>query len=406
MRRRSGIVVLLVASLVAGCAPASPPPTGQPAAVSPSVAPSPDAATVSPAPAVSPSPIPLPAHAVIAGRTVRRAFDVATDGAVIAWSSGAAYATAPNLWVFDPATGTSARRFHSSTAGAVLANLAVRADRFAFAEVTPATVGTGSWRLILLDPDGKAHVLDRDDPPARQSALLPMAALSRHGILWASSHATKGRVAHCDLRYAAFADRVVQVVRAAACNRTEFWFPRSDGEQFVYGTVEYGKRGTGDDRHVYLVSDDDLVPRRLGADGEASLPDVLGNTVIWKTADRAFNMLSLGRLVRLELDTDEARLVGLRPGGAAALTTPTIGPSFFAAESAEQASVEIWDRAVSRPVVIDRLDPTDPGFITGVRLSGDILAWIYVASVTGGGEREIRWLELGGSPIDRALRPE
>jgi hypothetical protein len=337
-----------------------------------------------------------PRREVIAGPSVQRAFDLATDGSVIAWSSGEVAGTAPALWALDPATGTPRRTYRSPREGAVLANLAVRDGRYAFAEVTPATIGSGSWRLVVMDPTGAVHVLDRDDPPEGSAALLPMAALSDRGILWAATHAGPGGAPTCDLRYASFADLDVRVVASAPCDRTEYWFPRGDGTTFVFGTVEYGPDGSADDRHVYEMADDGLVPRRVDDDGEAALPDVLGETVVWKTASRQLNALAFGRLAEHSLAGGTTRTLAFLAGGGrgagGGLTTPTIGRALYVADAADSGTVEAWDRAASREIVLDRLDPADPGFFSNVRIAGDLVVWFYTSSAVGGGVREIRWL--------------
>ena len=76
------------------------------------------------------------------------------------------------------------------------------------------------------------------------------------------------------------------------------------------------------------------------------------------------------------------------------LTTPSIGPAFIVAEDATGETVTAWEREQSVVLEIDRLAPTDPGFVSGTRLSGRLLAWFYTSSVQGGGTREIRWLSL------------
>jgi hypothetical protein len=112
--------------------------------------------------------------------------------------------------------------------------------------------GSRTWDLVALDRGGGRHVLDANDLPPAAEAPLPMAAVSGRGVLWAVAHAGSpaGAAARCELRYASLADFETRVVASEPCDRTEFWYPRSDGRRFVYGTVEYGPDGTGDDRHV------------------------------------------------------------------------------------------------------------------------------------------------------------
>jgi len=383
-------LVLVVGSLV-GCSTTRPPSPSPVAAATPTAPP-----TTGPSrPAPSSPRTGTPAHRVIAGPAVAGAFDAATDGTVIAWSSGAVDADAPELWAFDPATGRSTLVYRSTVDGAILANVAVRHGSFAFAEVTPRADGSRTWRFELVDANGAVTVLDTNDVPPTMTGILPMAAVSDHGILWATTHGRGGEVLDCELRYAALADLRPRVIEREPCDRTEVWYPRSDGTSFVYGTVEYGPDGTGDDRHVYLLADADLAhPRRLDRDGEASLPNVLADTVVWKTAPRDFNMLNGGDIVEHSLAAAASRPVDLAGGARGRLTIPTIGPGFYAAESDDSAIVRVWDRATSRAVEIDHLDPADPGFLSGVRLAGDILIWFYTSTTQGGGVREIRWLEL------------
>jgi hypothetical protein len=405
------LALALVGGLIAGCSPTSTPFTSPaPASGSP---PTPATATATASvsaaasPTTAPPPIAVPAPRVLAGPNVTRAVDAATDGSVIAWSSGSPDPNAgPELWVFEPATGRSRLIFRSAVHGAVLAGLAVRGGRYAFAEITPASAsgvpGSGRWRLVVLDPAGRLSELDKDqppeaDPPERVRAVLPMVALSDRGILWAASHAAGLGDPTCLLQYASFADLSARVLGSAPCRQVEYWFPRSDGRSFVYGTVEYGVDRSRDDRHVYLLGDDDLTARRLDHDAQASLPDVLADTVIWKTADPEWNMLSFGELVEYSRATGAARTIPFLSAapGDGRLTTPTIGNAFFAAEDEDSAAVWVWDRAGERAVEVDRLAADDEGFFSNVRLSADLLIWFYGSAAQGGGERQIRWLDLG-----------
>lgn len=339
----------------------------------------------------------LPAHHVLAGADIAGAFDLATDGSVIAWTSGTVDSDAPELWAFDPATDRSTMVYRSTVAGAILANLAVRHGSYAFAEVAPRADGSRTWRLVLIDRAGALHVLDANDLPPAIGGVLPMAAISDAGVLWATNHDAGNDVPGCELRYASLEQLGGRLLQAWPCDREELWYPRSDGRSFVYGTVEYGPAGTGDDRHVYVTSDaDPTQSRRLDLDGEASLPDVRGDTVIWKTARRHLNMFSFGELVEHSLASAATKPVALLADGGGQLTMPTIGLAWYAAENADSSSVQAWDRSGVRAVQIDRLDPGDRGFFSGVRLSGSLLVWFYTSTTQGGGVREIRWLDVTG----------
>ncbi|HET9682081.1 MAG TPA: hypothetical protein VFP19_08585, partial [Candidatus Limnocylindrales bacterium] len=98
---RRGLVAWLVVGVASACAPTtSPPASGGPAQPPPLVVGdrSPTGPSRSPVgPTGSPSLPPLPPHEVVAGPTVAGAFDLATDGSVVAWSSGSVDVDAPDL---------------------------------------------------------------------------------------------------------------------------------------------------------------------------------------------------------------------------------------------------------------------------------------------------------------------
>ncbi|HYL40914.1 MAG TPA: hypothetical protein VET90_06360 [Candidatus Binatus sp.] len=399
---RRQLAIVLVAGVALGCSATSTPPVGSAGTVTTSGSPPPGLAATATSAAPSPSsplePSPgawrqgLPASARLTGPEIAGAFDLATDGRVLAWSSGTVDIDAPSLWWFDPASADRRLVYRSRTPGAILANLAVRHGAVVFAEVTPRPDGSRTWRLILLDAAGSAHVIDANDLPASQPGVLPMAAISDRGVLWATSHAGDGRAPRCELRHVSLAASHLVVVAAGPCARREIWYPRSDGPRFVYGTVDYPAEG-GDERHVFLVEATGLDrPRRLDLDAEASLPAILGDTVVWKAAPRDLNMFSPNVLVELPLmPGSNARALALPP----TLTTPSIGTRFVVGEDTAGGSVTAWDRGLRRPVQIDQLGPGDPGYLSGTRLAGDLLAWFYTSSTVGGGTREIRWLRLG-----------
>ena len=397
---RRGLVAWLVVGVASACSPTTrplasggpaQPPTlvvGEGSSTGPSRSPA--------GPVASSSLAPLPPHEVLAGPTVRGAFDLATDGSVIAWSSGSVDADAPDLWRLDPAGGAPIRVFRSRARGAILANLAVHDGTYAFAEITPLADGTRTWRLLLVDRGGSVHVLDVNDVPADQTGILPMAAISDAGVLWATNHAAAVGGPRCELHYAALSGLRARVVAAAPCARTELWYPRSDGARFVYGTVEYPADGAPDQRHVYLVDESNLTdPRRLDPDGLASLPALSGDTVVWKAAPPGLNMFSPAGLVQLHLSSsDPPRAVAFPDVDPPLLTTPTIGPRYLVGDDAAGGAVTAWDLSAAVPVPIDRLGSSDPGFLSGARLSGDVLAWFYTSTTQGGGRREVRWLWL------------
>jgi hypothetical protein len=369
----------LVAGVALGCSATSSPPSPR-----------------SSAPPTSPRAVALLPHQVVAGTNVAGAFDLATDGTVIAWSDGTVDVDAPALWRFDPATGDMTVVYRSATPGAILSNLAVRHGTYAFGEVTPRADGSRTWRLVVLDPTGRTQILDANDVPSDQVGVLPMAAISDRGVLWATNHAGGSRSLRCELRYSLLSDLRPRVLASEPCSRTEFWYPRSDGRRLVYGTVEYSGNGGADARHVYLVDDTDLEqPRRLDADGQASLPAILDDTVVWKDAPLDLNMFSPAGLTALELTAGAtAHDVPFPSVGPPQLTTPSIGPGFVVGDDVRGGSVVAWDRRREVAVDVDHLAGTDPGFLSGARLADSLLAWFYTSSAQGGGTREIRWLTL------------
>lgn len=387
---RRPLAIALVVGVALGCSATSNPSTPSPSRSAPA------SATALATGLASPSGGTLPLHETLAGPDVAGAFDLATDGTVIAWSSGTVDVDAPALWSLDPASGARRLIYRSASPGAILSNLVVRRGTYAFAEVTPRADGSRTWRLVVVEGSGATHVLDVNDVPPAQTGVLPMAAISDRGILWAASHAGDATAPRCDLRYALLEDLRPRVVRGAPCTELELWYPHSDGRRFVYGTVEYGLSGAGDERYVYLVAEDSLgSPRRVDTDGQASLPAILDDTVVWKAAPTDLNLFSPAGLVELSLAPGStARGVPFASSTPLQLTTPSLGPGYIVGEDAGGGSVVVWDRARSIAVDVDRLALTDAGFLSGTRLAGNLLAWFYTSQTQGGGRREIRWLAL------------
>src|SRR5512141_105693 len=125
------LILALVVGVVIGCSPASSNPATPARSAGPGAAGSSAPSLVASA---SSSLAALPAHEVIAGANVAGAFDMATDGVGIAWSSGTIDRDAPELWVFDTPRGESHLVYRSTPTGAIIATLAVAHGTYAFAE--------------------------------------------------------------------------------------------------------------------------------------------------------------------------------------------------------------------------------------------------------------------------------
>src|SRR5690606_16744607 len=117
-------------------------------------------------------------------------------------------------------------------------------------------------------------------------------------------------------------------------SQSEYWYPDVDGNQLVYGTVEYQADGS-DDRHVYLVdlSSPAAIPEQLDADGEASMPVLHGRSVIWKTAPREFSSLNWGSLEIKALSDGGASPIPFPEVGQRDLNRPSVGANFLTAET-------------------------------------------------------------------------
>jgi hypothetical protein len=389
MPRRGLPALALVAVLASGCTS-----TG-PSAV-PATPPASPVATLPSAVAPTPPSSGLPARHTVSGGTADAAFDLATDGWSIVWSDGAIDLDAPDLWRLDVATGRTDRRYRSADPGAVLGGIAVRSGRIAFSEVTGRDRAS-TWRLVLLDAAGTAHVLDTDDHAEGTMGLLPMAALSDVGILWATSHAGAAGTISCQLRYASFADLVTRTIAAAPCDERQFWYPSSDGATFVWSSVD-DTAGTPDGtglRRVWAATDRTLAaPRRLDVDDAAMWPVVRGGLVVWKVAPPPANIGAWTPLAAVPLAGGTPTRLGYPATPGRGASAPSLGDGFLAADTDEQGVVAVWDLGRAVVVPIDRLDPSDPGFVSNVRLAGSILAWFYTDAVAGGGTREIRWVDL------------
>ncbi len=318
-----------------------------------------------------------------------------SDGSAIVWSSGPPGSNvAPQIWRYDIESDTLDEIYSSENAHAIISNLAAVDGAYAFAEVLPTDSGRNTWRLIFMDMSRQRIILDENDMPADLSGMLPMVSIGDTQVVWATTHANGSSVPQCQLLSASRDGFAQAVLRDSPCNEAEYWYPASDGEQFVYGTVDYRPDAGGDERQVLRF--DSASPARhirLDTDGDASLPAILGETVVWKTAPRSFNMLNWGNLVEYDLsDGSEAELPYLhdREG---LLNSPSLGPAFVAAENFDPTRLVVFDRVRKEEVEVDALATDDSGFLSNVHLSGNLLVWVYTPSAQGG-DRELRWALL------------
>ena len=264
----------------------------------------------------------------------------------------------------------------------VLTRISGDLDTIAFVDM-PIT-GEAAWDLWLLPHAEEPVLLDSHPGDLEVSALVPSIAVYEPAIAWtAFDIGPSGPVSQ--LLTASAPDWTPRVLQERLAAHAELWLPSLYGNTVVYTEVVYAPDRQSDERHVYLadISDPTVEPRRLDTSGLATMPQIEGSVVVWKEADRGFNMFNWGRLMRFDLRTDT---VGpMRLGMHEYVNYPSLGSRFVAWWGSDTSDFSLYDlgRGVARS--IERHPPDGTAAVLRAHVAGDLVAWLSVDGEPGRG---------------------
>jgi hypothetical protein len=395
--RWPSLVVAASVSWVAGCAPATQPPTSPPA---PSLT-----TSAFPSPATDPSPSPTGtsglADEIVVGRLDPELTDTilefASDGTSILFSSGlaedAASNAAPDLWRIEAGSDQppellwrNPARDHS------IVKLAGDLGMVAFVDIP--LDGSRAWDLWLIPRhEEDAILLDTHPGPREVSGLVPSFSVQEQTIAWtAFDIGPEGPVSQLLLARAPEWEPTLLLERPAA--ERELWFPSLHGARVAFGEVVYSPDRTTDQRHVYLL---DLgaphaEPVRLDHSDLATMPILVEDTVIWKEADPGFSMFNWGLLWRHDIGGPGPMRLNTAPVDY--VDTPSAGSRFVAWSAADSYQFVVYDLLEDRPRVIESYPAAEHANVLRPHIAWDLLVWLYAEGETADGYAEIRYAFL------------
>lgn len=390
----AGVIGLLGACESSSIAP-SPLPSARPT--------SPASAPGSPAPTGTPTPLPgepdfsslvdlgLELEIGVLGREhTDDLLDFVSDGEAILYSSGiepdvTTSSGAPDLWRLEPfeepeLIWKNPHRDHS------LVGLGGDVGTYAFVDI-PLT-GEREWTLYLIPRRGQeATVLDEHPGDEDVPSFVPSFSVYERRIVWtAFDRGPEGPVSQ--LLTASEPAWEPELLLEHPASEVEIWLPSQDGAHVAYTEVRYSEDRDSDERSVWLMPiGEPGATRRLDASGRATMPVLVADAVLWKEADRGYNMFNWGRMFRYDLADERVVAIDLTPQTYA--NYPSGGQRYAAWWGSDSFSFGIYDHVLDEPRLIER---NPPGSDTGVlrpHIAASLLAWMRVV-----GSDEDAWGEL------------
>ena len=400
-RRATGLVALLVGGVVActAAAPPTPPPVASPPRAT---------ATADPPRSAAPSPRstrPSPnALEVEVGRLdpawIWPMRDFGSDSAAVIYSSGVldgpVGAGAPDLWRHVPGAIQPQLLWRNPDRDRQLAKVAGDTDVWAFAEIS--SLGERWWKLWLLtEPEGVPILLDSHPGDEDIPSLVPSFDVDAGRVAWSSFDRGPSGAAVSQIWMAAAPEWEPQLLAEGPAAERAYWLPSLHAERIAYVEVAIGAEPAADVRHVMLrdLAAPDSVPLQLDTSGNATMPVLTDDGVVWKEPDRGFAMFNWGRLFRYSFETGEVTALSIGPQEY--VNYPSGGGRFVAMWGADPAAFAVYDLERDASRLVARYD-NGVDAIRRPHLAGDLLVWLH--SRTDG---------LGNgpaSPIEYAWLPE
>jgi hypothetical protein len=383
-------VAALVAALVlatAACAVPGPLPTsGSAAPASNRAEPPKRVATVGRLPARTNAPAPTRLASQLEIKTLDESMggailEFASTGSAIIFSSNLAAdadpEAAPDLWRVEPGPGEAVPElvWRNPARDHVLTRLTGDLDTVAFVDMPVS--GDVAWDLWIVPRDGEPVLLDSHPGHPDVSGLVPSIAVYEPSIAWtAFDIGPEGPVSQ--LLTASAPDWVPRVLLERSAAEAELWLPSLFGDTIVFTEVVYAPDRQSDERHAYLwnIRDPTAVPERLDTSGLATMPQVEGSFVVWKEADRGFNMFNWGRLFRYDRRDQQVRPMHL--GRHEYVNYPSLGSRFVAWWGSDTSDFSLYDLREGVARSVERYAPDGTESILRAHVADDLVAWLYV----------------------------
>jgi hypothetical protein len=319
----------------------------------------------------------------------------ASDGRSILFSAGlsndAADEAAPDLWRIhadaeDPEPELVWRnpaRDHS------IVRLAGDLGSAIFVEIP--LDGSRSWNLWLI-PQGAEEAILLDSHPGDEavSSLVPSFSIQESTVAWtAFDVGAAGPVSQ--LLVAHGPDWRPSVLQERPAAKAELWLPSFHAGRLAYSEIRYSADRSTDTRGVYVL---DLgspggTPRRLDRSDRATMPLLVGDTVLWKEADRGFSMFNWGTLWRS--DTGGGNIGRLDTTPQDYVNYPSAGSRFVAWWGANAFEFAVYDLVEERPRLIERNAAGSHTNVLRPHIAGDLLAWLHVEGEGPDSRAELRY---------------
>ena len=361
------------------------------------------AATQSPTPierptasaAVTPAPSPSSSRAAASVRPNRNRLDLeigqldpawvwpmmdfASDSYAVIYSSGVLDGQvgdrAPDLWRYVPGQPDPELLWRNPERDRQLAKIAGDTDVWAFAEIS--SLGERWWRLWLLtEPGGGPILLDAHPGDKDVPSLVPSFDVDAGRVAWTSFDRGTSGTAVSQLWIAEAPGWEPRLLVEADASERAYWLPSLRSRQLAYVDVTIGAEPSRDVRHVMLLDLDapDEAPRQLDASGNATMPVLTDDGVVWKEPDQGFAMFNWGRLVRHAFETNQLSTV--RIGPQEYVNYPSGGGRFVAMWGADASTFAVHDLERGASRLISSYD-NEVDAIRRPHLAGDLLVWLH-----------------------------
>jgi hypothetical protein len=383
-RRPVATLITAVVVGVAGCAPAAPSPRPFASSGASALSTPVEAAIASATPAATPPSELMSALDVrsLDPVTTDSILEFASDGRSVLFSAGlaedAADDAAPDLWRIhadeeDPEpelVWRNPERDHS------IVRLAGDLGSAIFVDIP--LDGSRAWDLWLI-PQGAEEAILLDSHPGDEavSSLVPSFSIQESTVAWtAFDVGATGPVSQ--LLVAQGPDWRPTVLQERPAAEAELWLPSFHAGRLAYSEIRYSVDRTTDTRGVYLLDrgSPDETPRRLDRSDRATMPLLVGDTVLWKEADRGFSMFNWGTLWRSDSDGGNIGRLDTTPQDY--VNYPSAGARFIAWWGANAFEFGVYDLVEQRPRLIERYAAGSQTNVLRPHIAGDLLAWLHV----------------------------
>lgn len=317
---------------------------------------------------------------------------VSTGDAVL-FSSGAASDVgtttgAPDLWRLEPYVGEPELVWKNPQRDHSLVLLGGDIGTYAFVDM-PLT-GERAWTLFVLPRNAdEAVVLDEHPGDEDVPSFVPSFSVYEGRIVWtAFDRGPNGPVSQ--LLTAADPTWEPEVLLEYPAAEVELWLPSLLGTDVAYTEVRYSHDGQSDERSVWLMSvADPASTRRLDTTGRATMPVVIPDAVLWKQADRGYNMFNWGRMYRYEREAEEVTLVDITPQ--TYVNYPSGGQRFAAWRGADSFQFGVYDHVVDEPRLIEVNPPGSDTSVLRPHIHEGLLVWMRVVGSDADAVGELRY---------------